>query len=58
MTTATNDVLSALSEEDRYRRFDALQARMVDVWGAIRLDHEDESVVVVPSWTSAPRVSR
>jgi hypothetical protein len=51
MTTAATDVLSALSEEDRYRRFDALQARMVDVWGAIRLDHEDESVVVVPSIT-------
>jgi len=51
MTAATADVLSALSEEDRYRRFDALQARMVDVWGAIRLDHEDESVVVVPSIT-------
>jgi hypothetical protein len=51
MTTATADVLSALSEEERYRRFDALQARMVDVWGEIRLDREDESVVVVPSIT-------
>ena len=44
-------VLSALSEEERYERFDALQARMPEVWDAMRLNHEDESVVVVPSIT-------
>ncbi|HEX6249266.1 MAG TPA: peptide ligase PGM1-related protein [Nocardioidaceae bacterium] len=44
-------VLSALSEEERYQRFDALQTRMADVWEAMRLNHEDESVVVVPSST-------
>ncbi len=43
------DVLSALSEEDRYQRFDALQARMAGVWEAMRLNHDDESVVVLPS---------
>ena len=43
--------LSALSEEERYHRFDALQARMPGVWEAMRLNHEDESVVVVPSIT-------
>ena len=44
-------MLSALSEEDRYERFDALQARMAGVWDAMRLNHDDESVVVVPSIT-------
>lgn len=51
------DVLSALSEEERYRRFDALQARMAGVWDAMRLNHEDESVVVVPSITLDRTVS-
>jgi hypothetical protein len=41
--------LSALTEEERYRRFDELQARMAGVWDAMRLNYEDESVVVVPS---------
>jgi hypothetical protein len=44
-------VLSALSEEERYQRFDRLQARMPGVWDAMRLNHSDESVVVVPSVT-------
>ncbi len=48
---ATTDVLSRLDEEERYRRFDLLQARMVDVWDAMRLNHDDESVVVIPSIT-------
>jgi hypothetical protein len=45
----TGDVLSALSEEERYQRFDRLQACLPGVWDAIRLNHGDESVVVVPS---------
>jgi hypothetical protein len=45
------DVLSALDEDERYRRFDRLQARMGDVWDAMRLNQDDESVVVVPSIT-------
>ena len=45
------DVLSALSEDERYRRFDELQARMGGVWESMRLNYEDESVVVVPSIT-------
>jgi hypothetical protein len=44
-------VLSALSEDERYERFDRLQARMPAVWDAMRLNHDDESVVVVPSIT-------
>jgi hypothetical protein len=48
---ASADVLSKLDEDERYDRFDELQARMVDVWDAIRLNHDDESVVVVPSIT-------
>ena len=39
------------SEDERYRRFDDLQARMAGVWDAMRLNHDDESVVVVPSIT-------
>src|SRR3954470_17185107 len=41
--------LSQLSEVARYARFDLLQARMPEVWSAMRLNHADESVVVVPS---------
>jgi len=48
---AAPDVLSSLSEDERYRRFDVLQARMAGVWDSMRLNHEDESVVVVPSIT-------
>lgn len=44
-------VLSALSEDERYRHFDQLQTRMAGVWDAMRLNHDDESVVVVPSIT-------
>ena len=44
-------VLSSLNEDERYRRFDELQARMKDVWDAMRLNHDDESVVVIPSIT-------
>jgi hypothetical protein len=52
------DVLSSLSEEDRYRRFDLLQARMADVWDAMRLNYDDESVVVVPSISVDRAVAR
>ncbi len=48
---ATADVLSTLDEDERYRRFDELQGRMDGVWDAMRLNHGDESVVVVPSIT-------
>ncbi|TCO32521.1 hypothetical protein EV652_104127 [Kribbella steppae] len=41
--------LSALTEDERYRHFDQLQARMAGVWESMRLNHDDESVVVVPS---------
>jgi hypothetical protein len=43
------DLLSALTEDERYRRFDELQSRLPGVWDAMRLNHDDESVVVVPS---------
>ena len=45
------EVLSGLSEAERYEHFDRLQARMAGVWEAMRLNHDDESVVVVPSIT-------
>ncbi len=43
------DLLSAMTEEERNRRFDLLQSRMVGVWNDMRLNYDDESVVVVPS---------
>jgi PGM1 C-terminal domain len=47
-------LLDELDENERYRRFDELQSRMTGVWDAMRLDVDDESVVVVPS-ISLPR---
>jgi hypothetical protein len=41
--------LSQLGEDERYRVFDDLQLTMPSVWDSMRLDLEDESVVVVPS---------
>ena len=43
--------LGALSEEERYDRFDRLQERMADVWRTMRVNEPGESVVVVPSVT-------
>jgi hypothetical protein len=48
---STREQLSHLDEAERYRRFDQLQARMREVWEAMRLNLDDESVVVVPSIT-------
>lgn len=45
------DVLSRMNEEERYQRFDQLQGRMGGVWEAMRLNHDDESVVIIPSIT-------
>jgi hypothetical protein len=45
------DLLSRLNEDERYQRFDRLQGRMDQVWQAMRLNHDDESVVVIPSIT-------
>lgn len=41
--------LSELSEDERYAAYDRLQESMSDVWAAMHRDHDDESVVVVPS---------
>jgi hypothetical protein len=41
--------LSELDETQRYAAYDRLQQSMPDVWAAMRQDHDDESVVVVPS---------
>ena len=41
--------LAELGEDERYRAFDDLQRAMPAVWEAMRLDLDDESVVVVPS---------
>jgi hypothetical protein len=48
---AAADVLSRLDEDERYQRFDELQGRMGGVWDSMRLNHDDESVVVIPSIT-------
>jgi hypothetical protein len=50
--------LAALTEGERYERYDRLQARMGDVWRIMRLNQPDESVVVVPSVTLDTVVER
>ncbi|WP_371403053.1 peptide ligase PGM1-related protein [Kribbella sp. NBC_00662] len=44
-------VLSALTESERYERFDLLQSRMAGVWDAMFRNYDDESVIVIPSLT-------
>jgi hypothetical protein len=46
--------LADLNESERNRRFARLQELMPAVWDSIRLELEDESVVVVPSVTLDP----
>ena len=46
--------LSDLDDGERNHLFARVQERMPAVWAAWRLDHEDESVVVVPSVTLDP----
>ncbi|MEO5710393.1 MAG: peptide ligase PGM1-related protein [Nocardioidaceae bacterium] len=45
--------LAELDENERYLRFDELQSRMPQVWERMRLDLDDECVVVVPSLSLA-----
>jgi hypothetical protein len=50
MTTQLQSrTLSHLDDGERYRVFDDLQRAMPNVWESMRLDLDDESVVVVPS---------
>ncbi|MGH3100039.1 MAG: peptide ligase PGM1-related protein, partial [Thermoleophilia bacterium] len=51
MTATRPPTLAEFDPGERERRFAALQARMPEVWGAMRLNQEGESVVVVPSVT-------
>ena len=51
MSTTDAVNLSELNDEQRYQRFDRLQRNMPRVWDAMRLNLENESVVVVPSVT-------
>lgn len=51
-------LLSALDGDERYRRFDDLQGRMRPVWKSMRQDYEDETVVVIPSFTLDRAVAR
>ena len=51
---ATRRPLGELDEPERYELFDRLQARLPEAWEAMRMNHADESVVVVPSVTSDP----
>jgi len=50
-TSRTSRTLAELDEEERYALFDRLQERMPQVWSAMGLNEEDESVVVIPSVT-------
>src|SRR5688572_25273991 len=45
--------LAELDDGERYSAFDQLQERMPHVWDGMRRDLGDESVVVVPSITTA-----
>ena len=45
------ETLSTLDEDARNARFQRLQDRMESVWDAMKHDHDDESVVVIPSVT-------
>jgi hypothetical protein len=47
----TGIALAELSEAERYRRFDELQRQLPAVWDGVRLNHEGESVVIIPSVT-------
>lgn len=49
--SADPETLSALDHDARDARFRQLQDRMESVWGAMRHDLDDESVVVIPSVT-------
>jgi len=49
--TTEPTTLGSLSESARQERFDVLQRRLPAVWGAMGLNREGESIVVVPSVT-------
>jgi len=53
MSTGADEsvTLGSLSESERYRRYEELQAHLGDVWDHMRLNEEGESVVVIPSVT-------
>lgn len=50
-STARPQTLAELGPDERAQRFARLQTRMPEVWRAMRLNEEGESVVVVPSVT-------
>jgi hypothetical protein len=47
--TAQGRTLSQLDDAERYAVYDRYQESMPEVWAAMGLGHDDESVVVVPS---------
>ena len=49
--------LDELDDAARWERFVGLQQRMRAVWDMMRLDHDDESVVIVPSVAVDPLAS-
>ena len=53
MTTSIDPgvTLGAMGEGERYERFERLQERLPEVWRIMRLNLEDESVVIIPSVT-------
>jgi hypothetical protein len=51
LENAGKTTLADLDEDERYARFDRLQQGMPAVWHAMRLNLENESVVVIPSVT-------
>jgi pheganomycin biosynthesis PGM1-like protein len=47
----TGIALTELSDTERYQRFDELQRQLPAVWDGMRLNHQGESVVIIPSVT-------
>jgi hypothetical protein len=47
----TGIALAELSDTERYQRFDELQRQLPAVWDGMRLNHQGESVVIIPSVT-------
>ena len=50
-TPSAVETLASLDETARNARYQLLQSRMPSVWDAMKHDHDDESVVIIPSVT-------
>ena len=56
-TPSAVETLASLDETARNARYQLLQSRMPSVWDAMKHDHDDESVVIIPSVTPSGAAS-